>query len=549
MQAKKLWLNLPAWFRAADLPTVKFQLFRATDVIGEGTVGEAVQKDGADWIETLEGGKATATFAGVPTYDDYGNRYYYYVEELNKDGARRSSLDAYDTTNNKANGTVTNTYDLGIARGFHQRYQDLGLDFAANRRPGELPGATFELHQTWSNGTRSRDAVVSTATVPGGLIENLETLSGGVQTHLFTTDVSGAALLKYAPDGQEYGYYVVEKPITGYTVTPSNGRSDVSWDADHEPGQASFTNAYTPENYNSLSATKIWADQDNEFGTRPAFNASDMPIRFTLRRRTASGGVDGAFSASPVLVDPRRWRGRQQVVRGVYRALRQIRHDRPDVHVLRGGDAGRTLRDPLPFERGQRHVAADQHAQDRQRAGEKVLGEHGRSGSRPGRAFPPAGLGRSAFRSDLQSVVLRQRRRTDWSMTDRTKTVAWADLLDAHLTDRYITIAQSLPMYVPGSQDLRKYWTEEAQMTIGGSIMTPSGAGFTVDNPEPTDSNTISEITNMLALRKLYFVKNWDDENNRDGVRPNSIAYAVTKTDSVPPRTTAVTLTAATDSR
>ena len=36
-------------------------------------------------------------------------------------------------------------------------------------------------------------------------------------------------------------------------------------------------------------------------------------------------------------------------------------------------------------------------------------------------------------------------------------------------------------------------------MVLRGVTLDPSGAGFTVDNPKPWDSNTISEIANKLA--------------------------------------------------
>ena len=130
--------------------------------------------------------------------------------------------------------------------------------------------------------------MVHTATVPGS--------PTAIFRHYpdvpFTADAAGGPL-RYAPTGGNTATTWWKAHRGLYALPTAEVRRHLG--PGHELGQAAFANAYEPQNYETLTATKVWADQDNAFGTRPAFNPAAMPSALPQQDLLR---VDAAFSVS-----------------------------------------------------------------------------------------------------------------------------------------------------------------------------------------------------------------------------------------------------------
>lgn len=146
----------------------------------------------------------------------------------------------------------------------------------ANRDEGDYyPDVTFELYRFYKKGASeevSTPALVQSFTMSGDEI----TEEDNGFTHTFEN------LEIYAPNGNKWQYFVVEKSIGGYeaTVDQTAGTtfdegiaSDVvmlSENAADGSGQSiefSFTNTYDPNDNLNLSGKKVWQDYNNIFGS------------------------------------------------------------------------------------------------------------------------------------------------------------------------------------------------------------------------------------------------------------------------------------------
>ena len=552
VEQKKLWVNLPAWFNLTDLPTVKFKLYRYTSDISNA---ETVLKEGDPWIETLAGGMSKALFKDLPIYDEYGSRYYYYVEELNESGAPLLLTGYYAPKNNIVTGSVTNTYNLEVP------YVEISVKKIwafPGKQADQLkyPDTVFELHQTWSKGSTSRDAVINTMTLSGGDIASLPT-DNSIQDK-FVKDASGNALLHYAPDGQAYGYYVTEKPLSGYTVDTEKAYAG-GWagitkpDDDNLAGTATLTNTYTPEDWATITATKTWDDRNNAFNTRPEINSAG--VTFTLWRKTGSASSEEQVPATTA------W---------------SVKSGSSNVWECSFTPLSPATAFPKYSTQGKAYtyyvtevLGSPFHTHYRLSAGENTLNItnslktvnvqakkiwQGLEGS------TPVTLSEADLRhlyslgvmphSAAFGVSYSDDGGANWSEytgASTAMTVLWENLLTASVHGDYITVATGLPQYSPGSNEERKYKVDEyVIMKSGDTPSSPTPAQFDVNYS--LTGNTQTTIVNTLEVRKLFFVKNWVDENNRDGVRPGSIAYTVTRQDGSESTTTTVTLTASTTS-
>jgi len=528
VERKKVWLNLPGWFKASNLPTVKFQLFRSLiplDEITDSTVIEAVQKDGKDWVETLANGNTVADFIGAPVYNIYGDRYYYFVKELTASDIP-FDVDWYTTSSNLVAGTITNNYKQNSPSVVIKINKAWDLT-ARSSEQTNYPATTYDLHQYWAAGSDSHDVVVQTATIPGGLIANLVT--NPTPSVSVSTDTSGAALPRYAADGQEYTYYVVERTLSGYTITPASRRADITeWDSNHTVGEVAFTNTYTPANQVTISATKIWNDRNNQFLTRPAFNATAMPLSFTLKRKTASG----VNEAVPVnLITDTAWtQGSGDASNSwfctftgtfpttstlgetyTYYVEESLSAEYQVSYTLTAGSGTLSLTNSL----NQVNVLLTKSWKD---SDDNTFTKEQLDHLKDLKAMP-----------DSVTFTIHQSpdggATWDRDLTPVTKVIDWSSLLTYALNGRYLVMAQLLPKYVPGTSTLYTYNVVETSVTYGSTTRTPSEAGFTIETSNPTATTTV--IANKLQIRKLFFVKNWLDDHNRDGIRPTSIVFTV----------------------
>lgn len=105
--------------------------------------------------------------------------------------------------------------------------------------------------------------------------------------------------------------------------------------------------------------------------------------------------------------------------------------------------------------------------------------------------------------------------------------------------------AVSLPLYNKNGQTAQYTVTE----TTSAQYNYTMGASTTVTALSAGDEITIATLTNILPVKFYFAKKNWDDDNNRDGLRPASVTFALQrKIASDSGFTTVAALSAASDS-
>ncbi|MEA4997949.1 MAG: Cna B-type domain-containing protein [Candidatus Limiplasma sp.] len=530
VQRTKVWENLPGWFKQTYLPTVRFQLFRSLAPITEATVGEAVQKDGADWVESLVN-HTTARFEGAPVYNEYGQRYFYYVMERDTSGAP-FDVDWYATVNDPSSGTVTNTYrDSGPAVAIQITKE--WLYPAETLTEGQLnyPAAWFELHRYWqsSDGLDVQDVLLNTVKIPSGSIASL-TVSG-MPSLLVTQDSAGKTLLRYAPDGTEYLYYVTEKPITGYQTDPASLRMDVTtWNPEHTQGEVTFQNTYTPGMKAApIIATKYWNDAGNLYRTRPVFDTDAMPISFALWRKPAGGEgapVPASLIAAHVWTEgsdshSNEWyctfTGTFPTYSSLGEAYTYYVVETLDAAYVPSYKPDRATENTLFLKNNLVTLNVNLTKSWRDNNG-TLLDQAALDSLRDLGTMPDAALFTVSQTDDLTPA---------WTQTLEpfSKRVTWQDLLANALNGRYLVMITGVPKYVPGTDTPYQYQVTETGLEYGGITKPPLEYGFAVSSENPASNTTA--IENRIEVRKLYFAKDWLDDNNRDGARPANIQLIV----------------------
>ena len=539
----KIWRNLPSWFLQSSLPTTYFKLYRTLTPLEEldGTsVVEAVQKDGADWIVALTNNASIATFGGVPVYNKFGSRYYYYVEEVNASGSL-FNVDWYTVSDDKVAGTVTNTYVTGseeapvVTVRVDKTWDYSGSTLAPDQT--NYPATTYDLHQYWIelDGMHAtnlvHDSVVATTTIASGAIS---TLVGGTVSTTISMDSSGKPLPMYTPDGQKFVYYVVERSLTGYTTTYSdaaNGRSMATFAEGETVGVAAITNTYQPTVATTKIATKVWDDQSNLYNTRPLIASADSAIQFTLWQKVPGSasatnmGLTGVWTQDSG--NANQWICTFSGAFPTYTTLGQS-YQYFVTETLSGSYA---VNYALSSGSGTLKLT-------------NKLNQVNVQLSKSWRAAPAEGettgvLLDQAELEDLAEIgampdsvifsVLQIKNGT--TVSTQTVEVPWSTLLNNALKGKRYVLLSGLPQYfadADSTADAYVYEIHETAMVYDGVEKTVSEAGFTVTSALAEGSNTITEITNQIETQKLYFVKEWVDDNNRDGARPSSVVLTVT---------------------
>ncbi len=543
----KIWRNLPNWFLQSSLPTTYFKLYRTLTPLEQldGTsIVEAVQKDGADWIVALTENASTAGFTGLPVYDKFGSRYYYYVEEVNATGSL-FNVDWYTVSDDKVAGTVTNTYVTGSEEAPVVSVRiDKEWDFGGVTLPADqtnYPATTYDLHQYWEelDGMHAtnlvHDSIVATGTIPSGVISEL---TDGTVSKTITTDSGGKLLPMYTPDGQKFVYYVVERSLTGYTTTYTdavNARSMVAFAEGETEGVAAVTNTYQPGVLTAKTATKVWDDQNNLYGTRPLIASADSAIQYTLWQKVQGGatatdmGLTGVWTQDPA--NPNQWLCTFSGSFPTYTTLGQsyqyfvtetLSGSYAVNYALSSGSGTLKLTNKL----NQVNVQLSKSWRAAPEAGETT-----------GALLDQAELEDLAEIGAMPDSVIFSVLQIKDGVTISTQEVevSWSTLLNSALKGKRYVLLSGLPQYfadAASTADVYVYEIQETAMVYDGVEKTVLDAGFTVTSALAEGSNTITEITNQIETQKLYFVKDWVDENNRDGVRPSSIVLTVTSVES-----------------
>ena len=531
----------------SSLPTTYFKLYRTLtplEELDETSVVEAVQKDDAAWIVALTNNASTAEFNGLPVYNKFGSRYYYYVEEVFATGGL-FNVDWYTVSDDKVAGTVTNTYITGsedapvVSVRIDKTWDYSGSTLAIDQT--NYPATTYDLHQYWEelDGTHAtnlvHDSIVATATIASGAISEL---AGGTISTTITTDSGGNPLLMYTPDGQKFVYYVVERTVTGYTTSYTdalNGRSTAAFADDGSEGIAAITNTYQPNVLTTKTATKVWDDQNNLYSTRPLIASADSAIQYTLWQKIQGGGAAVNMGYTGVWTqdagNSNQWICTFSGEFPTYTTLGQsyqyfVTESLSGSYAVNYALSAGTGTLKLTNKLNQVNVQLSKSWRAAPEAGETTgvlldqaeLEDLAEIGAMPD----------SVIFSVLQI-------KNGATVSSHEVEVSWNTLLYNALKGKRYVLLSGLPQYfadAASTADAYVYEIQETDMVYDGVEKTVSDAGFSMTSALAEGSNTITEITNQIETQKLYFVKDWVDENNRDGVRPSSIVLTVTSAES-----------------
>lgn len=513
----KYWRNIPSWFNKANLPPVYIQLWRAT----RDDHADAEPAAGTPII-TLERGKGNHTFTGIPSLDYYGNTYRYFAKEVGP-GGTVMDVPGYALDSTQNNSEIVNVYNPGYKKVEITAQKNWKNWLGLYALTDTYPAVTFKLHQVWTGGAISRDVVVNTLTIPSGLIKDWDANNSNVT---FTTDAAGVVLPVFAPDSSEYTYYVEEVPVAGYTTEPATLKANADNWVDGggiKTASVVFENTFAPQNEDTIQATKVWNDFSNKYLTRPAFNAANSPVTFKLKRKLA-GTVDAGFEVMSnnwvqgAGADSDKWfitfNGQfptYHINGGKYSYYVEETLQAPydTTYKLSAGAGTLTLTNSLETVNVLLNKKWLNHAgQNLNPAALRYLKAIGGVPNSINFKVKVSDNNGASFQ-DPAEVIERK--------------IAWPELLDAAINGTKLTIAENLPKYVPGQAIERHYKVEEDTTNV---------VGFEATYDPVQNTSTESYIENRIKTRTLYFVKDWDDENDRDGKRPTSISYTVTDLDN-----------------
>ena len=305
---RKVWSSLPAWFQYKDLPPVTILLYRSEIVDGvEGEAAPYLDANGEQVSVILENGETSYRFMGLPRYDAYGcDVYRYYAREVMLvDGAYvESAPEGYEVVydNNLESGIITNCYTgtpfIRISALKEWDWSNLEEDSDTYT----YPAVTLTLYQCYNDPEKGYDVrrAVGVVNLPGGTIPASKELT--TQEEFFTNTDDGTEYfplsVPYWGEDEAYQYtYEVEETLTetgeaikGYRVSVSCTTSEISDPNAQVQWHFSATNTYEPMK-DQLTATKIWRDQNNIYGTRPTIDERALTFRFF---RKAYGSADPA---------------------------------------------------------------------------------------------------------------------------------------------------------------------------------------------------------------------------------------------------------------
>lgn len=312
----KTWLGLENYhITVADLPSPEIELYRSVDSVAisglltktDSEVNALVESGKIEKVAStsLDNDKKHFLFDKVDKFDSEGRRYIYAVRE------KLDILTDLLYSKLSAGGTLQNTFKDGVnRRSIKVTKKWKNRDALSDKEKIRYPSVTYYLYRYDKTKGIDSASLYTTGVIKAKEFED----NSGNASYEFKD------LLIYSPAGHEYGYYVTEKSINGYSISykDENGLTDTDLKANSQcdivstPTDAftdkahvtevSTTNTYDkPENI-KISGTKYWNDYGNSpliYGHRPE------SIKVTLKRRTnnESGQNNQIASEDIVLIE------------------------------------------------------------------------------------------------------------------------------------------------------------------------------------------------------------------------------------------------------
>ena len=196
----------------------------------------------------------------LPKYDGKGDPYTYSVTESFPDDAATSFGQVFEMTHVSRDLQVTNKYIAEQRKITVTKTFDTDGWTDAEKEAGRYPDVAFTLYRVKPDAEfneKDSSQKLRTTTISGTQFK------AGKGSATITFD----NLYDLTPSGQRFAYYVVEKPINGYTVSCSvnpgewkqtNIASMQSDDGSKIYDEVSFKNDYQKDNLITISANKKW---------------------------------------------------------------------------------------------------------------------------------------------------------------------------------------------------------------------------------------------------------------------------------------------------
>ncbi len=542
LNGQKIWLNLDN-ISSDNFPEVKLEL-RLCKYNDQGAQYEPV-KDGENKIEvTLHGGQTEFTFGKadgekLPKYDEYGTIIKYRALE--------------PTVINGYAAPIYDEYNLIVKNIFKKNglNEDEKVAVTVSKTWAAVPNDTSvtaevklwrqltDGHGNLKDGTKEDTEISTTFTWKGNDAANTE-------TYTFTE------LPLYGYNGNKFHYYV-EETIKGYQTDIVRDTTDAA-----VPFKYDITNTYTGGNYVSLSGTKKWeGDSKDRFEIRP------LPENLDLRIwRSISGKSDAPVDITDeVRIDWTDADAAHDVWKySVYNKGGNYLFGKPE-----GGSVGEaTLCRYAPdgstyiyyveeVWRDKNYEAYAPNGYDAYRTVDQnliVTGKAGNDGN------VTAGIVNKLIPTDYAILKKWQKKVPTDAEPDKVADLTAADynlLLPSSITFNLEYSTDSITWNTfsdsngPVTKEVKKdklidLLTNNEKITFTELPMYDKGSGGSVGSEDPVQYRAIEQgcsgigialaadyatVTNTIETIPLTIEKTWDDDDDRDGVRPTTLTFYI----------------------
>ncbi len=426
-------------------------------------------------------------FTGIPKYAD-GIEIAYSVEEVldtHLGDAYTGEItgdaeDGYIITNKHEPELINDDGTLTVTKVWDDDDDRDGL------RPAEV---TVRL---WADGTEVGTATLGSEAEPSGLWQSVVRFFRGVTTWAAEDEdewtASFTELPKYA-DGEEILYTVTEDEIEGYTAALTGSVAD----------GYTITNTHTPETIN-ISGIKVWDDADDQDGIRPD----------SITINLLADGAEATDKSGDALA---------RVVRG---------EDEDDwewafVNLYRYRDGGTEIDYTM-----QEDTSALPEGYTTTMTGDMTHGFTITNSYEPELVNGDGTLRIVLVWDDEADNDGIRPTEVHVTLTKDNVAVEGAELIltanDADADDNWIGAFTELPKYEDGS---------EIQYSVTEDVS--SGYTYRIELKTDGEGNTYVELTNVHVSVKenIEITKIWDDADDQDGKRPDSVTVSLLLNDSL----------------
>ncbi|MDL2301178.1 Cna B-type domain-containing protein [Lachnospiraceae bacterium OttesenSCG-928-D06] len=556
----KIWKNIPSGMKSQYYPEITVTLNRYEYDETENKYQYKTVSD-VDPI-VLKEGVTSYSFGTkdllLPKYDEYGVFIKYRAQETS------TKIPGYkDPLYDEYNFTVTNTYDT-------EGNKDIVVNvtktwrFPAGLNLTAFPTATIDLMQVMTDGsTRLTD----TAKKINSVSFTYDKDKTDAYTHAFTE------LPVYGPNGKPYDYYVREM-LPGYTITTD--KEDTSTDKIFNyTVNNDYNGQTTTQQYIRLDGVIKWIDDSNRFLTRPAEytgvtlkvyreiegvsgSREEITDKVTISQGTSMDGNSWAYSVKANNINTgTTGSGKDQTLyyyapngkKYIYYVEETHTSNNYDSNVLEnaGTQDGDKDVDPVTGI----HTITAKGAQDSETGDITASFEHKMEGSeysftKTWLKETDAGNTTAIIEKEYDMMLpvsitfkvqyLNGGTWVDYQVNGTTVVKVLSNLKEALKASAdkaagTISISMSeLPKY-DDSNALRSYRVIETHIGSAALDGSNSANGYTaVTKYADNDSDkTVEGITNTLTTIPLYIKKVWDDNDDQDGERPDSLDFTITR--------------------